>query len=61
MTGTLTVRYLAPTPLDRPLDVSARVLSRERRKTTVEGWISVDGTPTVLGTGIFVSPSAAIR
>jgi acyl-coenzyme A thioesterase PaaI-like protein len=61
MTGTLTVRYLAPTPLDRPLDVSARVLSWERRKTTVEGWISVDGTPTVQGTGIFVSPSAAIR
>ncbi|MFI1196233.1 PaaI family thioesterase [Micromonospora sp. NPDC020750] len=57
MTGTLTLRYLAPTPLDRPLDLSARAVSREGRKTTVEGRITADGRPTVLGTGIFVSPA----
>ncbi|GAB3137016.1 PaaI family thioesterase [Micromonospora sonneratiae] len=56
MTGTLTLRYLAPTPLEQPLELSAWVSSRHGRKTTVEGRLSAGGTPTVLGTGIFVSP-----
>jgi len=56
MTGTLTLRYLAPTPLDRPLDLTARVVDRRGRRTTVEGRISVDGRTTVRGDGIFVSP-----
>ncbi|MEV0810968.1 PaaI family thioesterase [Micromonospora sp. NPDC050200] len=56
MTGTLTLRYLAPTPLDRPLDLTARVVDRGGRKTTVEGWISADGRTTVHGNGTFVSP-----
>lgn len=57
LTGTLTLRYLALTPLDRRLDVSARLLSQHGRKTTVEGWIRAGGTPTVRATGVFVAPS----
>jgi len=42
-TGTLTVRYLKPTPIGAALDLAARVESSEGRKVTVTGEISADG------------------
>jgi acyl-coenzyme A thioesterase PaaI-like protein len=36
VTGTLTVRYLAPTPLDRPVVLRARVTELQPRKALVE-------------------------
>ncbi len=42
-TGTLTVRYLRPTPLNTDLDLEARVDSSEGRKVHVSGQISAEG------------------
>jgi acyl-coenzyme A thioesterase PaaI-like protein len=36
-TGELTVRYLAPVPVDEPLEMRARLDSRERRKLFISG------------------------
>lgn len=58
VTGKLTMRYLKPTPLDRPLRLSARVLSRESRKVTVEGEVTADEVRTVQSTGLFITPSS---
>lgn len=55
MTGTLSIRYLAPLPLARPLDLSAWVESQQGRKWTVAAQISVDGEPAIAGTGLFIS------
>ena len=35
-TGELTVRYLAPVPVDTPLEMRARLTGRERRKLFIE-------------------------
>jgi acyl-coenzyme A thioesterase PaaI-like protein len=36
-TGELTVRYLAPVPVDEPLEMRARLAGRERRKLFITG------------------------
>jgi acyl-coenzyme A thioesterase PaaI-like protein len=36
-TGELTVRYLAPVPVDEPLELRARLDGRERRKLFISG------------------------
>ncbi len=36
-TGELTVRYLAPVPVDEPLEIRARLDGRERRKLFISG------------------------
>src|SRR5437016_828870 len=36
-TGELTVRYLAPVPVDEPLEMRARLDGRERRKLFISG------------------------
>jgi acyl-coenzyme A thioesterase PaaI-like protein len=36
-TGELTVRYVAPVPVDRPLEMRARLDGRERRKLFISG------------------------
>ncbi len=36
-TGELTVRYVAPVPVDTPLEVRAWLRGRERRKLFIEG------------------------
>lgn len=55
MTGTMTLNFLRPTPLDVPLLVDARVVGSEGRKISVEGTISVDGEVTVSSTGVFIA------
>jgi acyl-coenzyme A thioesterase PaaI-like protein len=54
VTGTLTVRYLALTPLDRPLELRAEIVEHSGRKVTVVGWITCDGVRTVEAEGLFI-------
>jgi acyl-coenzyme A thioesterase PaaI-like protein len=54
VTGTLSLRYLALTPLDRPLELRARVEDHSGRKVTVAGWIECDGVKTVEARGLFI-------
>lgn len=58
MTVSLEVRYRAPTPLDVPLHVSARVERREGRKIFVTARATVAGTVTAEAEGVFVGLSA---
>jgi acyl-coenzyme A thioesterase PaaI-like protein len=54
VTGSLDVRYLRRTPLDTPLELGSRIVGRDGRKITVEGWIEHDGQRTVEALGLFV-------
>jgi acyl-coenzyme A thioesterase PaaI-like protein len=54
VTADLAVRYLAPTPSDRPLRITARVLASDGRRVSVEGAIEAGGSVTATGTGTFV-------
>ncbi|HEY3523044.1 MAG TPA: PaaI family thioesterase [Candidatus Limnocylindrales bacterium] len=54
VTAELSVRYLAPTPSDRPVVVSARVVAIDGRRVTVEGTLEADGRTTASGRGTFV-------
>ncbi len=56
MTGSLTVRYLKPTPLNVDLDLQAEVLSSEGRKTRMRGEIRHNGTVTATCEGLFIRP-----
>ncbi|WP_424324248.1 PaaI family thioesterase [Gordonia sp. (in: high G+C Gram-positive bacteria)] len=56
-TGTLNVKYVAPTPLG-PVRLHAEIVNREGRKTFVRGHIATtDGTVTVTAEGIMVAPA----
>lgn len=56
-TGTITVRYLKPTPNHRPITLRARTLSMSGRKSRVECKVFVDGDLTaeadVVGIRVF--------
>ncbi|GAB3497847.1 PaaI family thioesterase [Nocardiopsis coralliicola] len=54
LTANLDVNYRNPTPLDTPLEVSARVTSTERRKVFVSGEVRCNGEVTAEGTAIMV-------
>jgi acyl-coenzyme A thioesterase PaaI-like protein len=58
MTRTLDVHYLAPTPLDTPLEVTARVERVDGRKVHVRGDIVCAGRTTVSADGVFVRLTA---
>jgi acyl-coenzyme A thioesterase PaaI-like protein len=45
-TGTITVRYLKPTPNDRPIILRARIVEAKGRKTKVSCEAFVDGVKT---------------
>ena len=57
VTGTLTVRFVRPVPIERPLVARAWVDRRERRKWFLEGELVLSSSGAVLATasGIFVS------
>lgn len=57
-TGTLTVRYEAPTPLGEELDLEGRVESIDGRKITSVGTISHEGRVTARATGLFIKAQA---
>lgn len=54
VTGTLTLRYLARTPLDQQLELGAEVVERDGRKITARGWIDQGGRRCVEATGLFI-------
>lgn len=55
MTGTLTVRYEAPTPLHTEIRFESRIQRVEGRKIFVEGESHAGGTITARATGVFIS------
>jgi acyl-coenzyme A thioesterase PaaI-like protein len=59
-TGELTVRYVGPTPIETPLQMTARLDGRERRKLFISGELTTgDGTVTATcrATYITIDPS----
>lgn len=58
MTGTLTLRYVAPLPLG-PVVLAARITEDDGRKVTVVASIGTAGAPAVEATGLFIVPSWA--
>lgn len=57
MTGTLTLKYLRPTPLGA-LHVEARAVKVEGVKTFVEAFIGTADGPTIEAHGVFILPAA---
>jgi len=55
-TGSITIRYLAPTPLDRDLDVCAWVDRVDGRKRWVRGACHLDGRLLTEAEGLFIAP-----
>lgn len=58
-TGTLTVKYLKPTPNNKPLTLKARVTEQKGKKSTIECEVYVDGVKTaeanVIGIRVYSS------
>ncbi len=54
MTFTLTIRYRKPTPMLVPLDLVARYIGSERRKSFAWGGIYHEGELTAEAEGIFI-------
>ncbi len=55
MTARLTIRYLKPTPLHRPVELRGRTDRVEGRRITATGEMWVDGVKTAEAEGLFVS------
>jgi len=53
VTGTLDLRFLAPTPLGCELELRSRVTERAGRRTRAEGWVAHEGRRTVEAVGTF--------
>lgn len=54
-TGELTVRYLAATPIGRPLELRARITGREGRKVFTEGEARSGGEIVAAATATFIT------
>ncbi|HEY3672427.1 MAG TPA: PaaI family thioesterase [Acidimicrobiia bacterium] len=54
-TGELTVRYLAPVPVDQPLELRARLDGRERRKLFISGEVLSDGVVIATCRAIYIT------
>ena len=61
VTGTLKIRYLAGTPLLKPVEFEASPVRIEGRKLICEGAVWVDGEQTVAVEGIWISPRGEYR
>ena len=59
MTGTLSIRYQRPTPLDRELELAGWLDRVEGRKIFTRGTISVDGEVTASAEGVFLQVNRA--
>ncbi len=55
-TGTLSIRYLRPTPLFTDLDITAMPVRNEGRKIFTEGKIIANGEVTAEAEGVFLRP-----
>jgi acyl-coenzyme A thioesterase PaaI-like protein len=60
MTGTMSVRYHRPTPIERELSLAAEMLQREGRKIRARAEIRCDGEVTASAEGVFIRPRTAI-
>jgi acyl-coenzyme A thioesterase PaaI-like protein len=60
-TGTLTVRYERPTPLDRTVQLESWIERVEGRKIFTKGTISSDGTITARADGLFITAAHPAR
>lgn len=58
-TGTLSIRYVAPTPLDVPLRLIARSARQEGRKRFLTGEIWANDVQTATAEAIFIIPRGA--
>lgn len=56
VTAQLELKYLAPTPLNRPLNLYATADSALGRKVWVNSWIECEGIRTVEARGLFIEP-----
>jgi acyl-coenzyme A thioesterase PaaI-like protein len=54
-TGELTVRYLAPVPVDEPLEIRARLDGRERRKLFISADMRAGETPVATCRAIYIT------
>ena len=54
-TGELTVRYLAPVPVDEPLELRTRLDGRERRKLFISGEARADGEVIATCRAIYIT------
>jgi acyl-coenzyme A thioesterase PaaI-like protein len=54
-TGELTVRYLAPVPVDEPLELRTRLDGRERRKLFISGEARADSTVIATCRAIYIT------
>ncbi len=61
VTGKLTVDYLAPTPIDQPIELRARIEKSEGRKTTVSCSLSSGGDVTARGEVIAIRVPSSWR
>lgn len=61
MTGTLNIRYLAPTPLNTEVEFEARLVKLERRKLITDARVFAGGVQTVAADGIWVSSRGDYR
>lgn len=55
VTAEFAVKLLAPTPMDGPLELSAKVVEGSDRKAVVEATLSANGKVTATCHGIFVA------
>ena len=61
VTGRLTVNYLAPTPIDKPIELRARIVESAGRKTILKCTLSSEGRATAEGEVIAVRVMNAWR
>jgi acyl-coenzyme A thioesterase PaaI-like protein len=54
VTAELSIRYLHPTPSDRPVRLVAHVVASSERSVTVETSVESDGRATAVGRAVFV-------
>jgi acyl-coenzyme A thioesterase PaaI-like protein len=60
MTGTLKIRYLAPTPLHQPVELEGWTERVEGRRIVAKGRMTVAGTVTAEAEGLFVQIDPAL-
>lgn len=61
MTGTLNIRYMAPTPINTEVEFEARLVKLDRRKLITEARVFAEGIQTVSASGIWVSSRGDYR
>jgi acyl-CoA thioesterase FadM len=61
VTGSMELEYLAPVPIDQPVDLRARIVGAEGRKARLECILASNGRECVRGRVLAIRVSAAWR